>query len=187
MFGKNLIGSIFTKGQEDDTPDEVKQSLKVQMAAYHGRLAESRSTVVMLTINKEVSKWLEQYLRPVVERNRYQYITQPNLAQASDSRVLIMDVTPEADALLHSRYDKVVRMKKAMGKSKDVLAVFGPRERCKRYPRGTYPGLLYFCFDPQNLAHQETDVTLEGLQTDGGPTLYNFAHMPAVIGRRLTP
>jgi len=185
VFGKNLLGSIFSKGRESSPSEEAKLSLKMQYAALQGRLAESRSTVVVLSINKDVLKWLDQHLRAVAERNRYEYITTPNLAQASDARVLIMDVTPEADAVLHSRYDKIVRMKKALGKSKDILAVFGPRERYRRYPRGTYPKLLYFCFDPNNFAHQEVDLTLDGLDTHEGPILFNFAHMPAVIGRRL--
>lgn len=139
----------------------------------------------MVTLSQEVREYLEDRLGHAVRVAEYKYNTKPKVGQAADAQVLIMDVTPVTDARMHSTYDKILRIKKSLGKKDDLMCVFGPRERHTRYPRGTYPGLLYFCFDADDMDHREPDLDEEGQPTVGGPTLYNFCDMPKVILGRI--
>jgi len=179
-----LFKSLFGPG-DNPTNAYAARHAGIQDAAVRGELARSQNLVVVLTLNDEFLAWLDENLKPVVEKAGFGYLTRPKFGEVTDARVLIMDVTPKTDARLHSQYDKIVRIKKSLRKTSDILCVFGPREHYKRYPRGTYPKLMYFCIEETDLLYPEPDLTPEGSETLEGPTLYNFPDLPEVIGRKL--
>ena len=73
------------------------------------------------------------------------------------------------------------RVKKSLGKVHDITCVIGRREDYRKYPRGTYPNLLFFCVAEGEFDHREPDLPPEGLETIEGPRLYNFADLPSAI------
>jgi len=182
MPDKDPLDSLFS-GENNPNSTEAYEYANIQSAAASGALSKSARIVVVITLSEELKDYLAERLEPVVRAADYAYNTKPKMGEATDASFLIMDVTPATDARMHSQYDKIVRMKKSLQKKGDVLCVFGPREKHKRYPRGTYPGLLYFCFESTDPDYPEPDLTVEGQETVGGPTLYNFCDMPEVIGR----
>ena len=138
-----------------------------------------------MTLDPALRQRLEETLKPVVERNGYEYNDHPSVDRAIGSKIVILDATPATDAKLHGKYDQILRVKKSLNKTEDILCVFGPRGNFKRYPRGTYPSLCYFCFKSDDPEAREADLTVEGLETIEGPTLYNFIDMPAVIAAKI--
>jgi len=113
---------------------------------------------------------------------KYDYLAQASLNQGVNSAVVIMDIRPRVNARMHRDYDKLVRIKKSMGKfGKDLLSVLGPRVALRDYRRGTYGNLYLFVFDADEPDRREGDISPEGLVDVGGPTLFNFADISAVL------
>lgn len=179
-FFKALFG-----GNPPVAPRQKVDLVAQQKAKRKGRLAASRKRVAVITPSNELRVVLEERLKPDVEEEGYEYEDHPSFEVATGSQVLIADGRPEADAKLHAKYDKVLRVKKSMGKVLDVMCVLGRREDYKKYPRGTYPNLLYFCVKEGDLDHREEDIPLEGLPTIEGPHLHNFADLTEVVVRKI--
>ena len=150
-----------------------------------GKGPASRRAVAVVTLAESIRERLLRDLKPVVDAEGYRYESRPSLDTATGARVLIMEALPDTDARLHTKYDKIVRVKKAMGKTRDLVSVIALREHFKKYPRGTYPGLLFFCVDPEDLDRREDDIGAGGMPTVEGPTLYNFADIAAVIREKI--
>jgi len=156
-----------------------------QQKHARGQFAASRRRVAVITNGHAIAAHLSARLKPVVEQAGFAYVDRPNTGIAVGSQILILDCRPRADALMHGKYDQIIRVKKSMGKVHDVLCMFGPRENYKKYPRGTYPGLSYFCIKEDDLEAREPDLPEIGLETVEGPTLYNFADLPGVVAARI--
>ena len=160
---------------------KVKKKAAFQVADVSGKPVASRSCVCVITIFSELDQYLTTNLKPVVKAGGFTYDDRPSIDMATESRIVIMDATPDTDAKMHSKYDKIIRMKKALGKTHDVACVIAPRENFKKYPRGTYPKLLYFCVQEDDLNHRDPDLPPEGMDTIVGPRLYNFCDITDVI------
>jgi len=146
--------------------------------------ASSTPVVALITINQNIRVDLEERLRPLLDKPGGRLNANATVDNATDSLFCLFDVTPRADAMMHDKYDKVLRVKKSLGKNHDVIAVIGPRQNFKKYPRGTYPGLLYFCIKEEDLAHRDPDLPVDGLPTVEGPLLFNYADLPQAISSR---
>jgi len=175
-FFKALFG-----GQAPAAAMKVEKTVDFSGSGARGRGAASRHRVSVIVLLKEVRQYLAENLKPVVEAEGYDYDDSPSFSTAIGSRFVIMDASPDSDAKLHARYDKLVRMKKSMGKFHDVLCVIAPRENVKKYPRGTYPGLLFFCLNGADLNHREPDLPPEGMETVIGPRLHNLCDLPVAF------
>ena len=151
-----------------------------------GKGVASGKRVVIVTMSNEIRLHLSEHLQPLVEAKGYSYDDHPNINSAVSSQIIVLDGRPDVDAKLHGKYDKILRIKKAMGKNDDITCVIGPRNRYKKYPRGTYPRLYYFCVEANNMDHREPDLTPEGQPTIEGPTLYNIADLPEAIAARIS-
>ena len=75
-------------------------------------------------------------------------------------------------------------MKKA-SKKYDILAVIGHHEDHKKFDRGTYPRLIYFCYDDEDPDCRREDIGPKGQETVIGPTLYNYVDIGEVIARAI--
>jgi hypothetical protein len=148
-------------------------------------LTPGQCAVVVLTLSESVRAWMDERLMPVVKAEGFSYHTRPKMGEATEAAFVVMDVTPETDARLHNQYDRILRIKKSLRRKDDTFCVFGPRAQYRKYPRGTYPGLLYFCMEPTDLDYPEPDLTADGLPTIEGPTLFSFRDMPQVLQRRI--
>ena len=146
-----------------------------------GKGGASHKRVAVITMSQDLRLYLAKDLKLPIRKMGYDYDDHPSIDKAVGSQVVMMEVLPKADAQLHSKYDRIVRVKKAMKKTDDVLCMVGLRDNYTRYPRGTYPGVLYFCITPADFEYRHPDLTLEGLLTVEGPCLFNFADLPAVI------
>ena len=146
-----------------------------------GKGGASHKRVAVITMSQDLRLYLAKDLKLPIRKMGYDYDDHPSIDKAVGSQVVMMEVLPKADAQLHGSYDKIVRMKKGMNKTDDVLCMIGLRDNYSRYPRGTYPGLLYFCMKPDEPDYRDPELSLEGLQTIEGPLLYNFADLPGVI------
>ena len=62
--------------------------------------------------------------------------------------------------------------------------MIGRRQEFKKYPRGTYPGLLYFCIREEDLHAREADIPADGLPTVEGPLLFNYADLPQAVAAK---
>lgn len=179
------IGKFFRALLGFDEPrannPEAEEYLQQRNKQTRGKLAASRRRLSVVTKSHELTLHLSTHLKPAVESAGFVYDDHPTSSSATGSQIIILDVRPKADAEMHHKYDKILRVKKSMGKTHDIICMFGPRESYKKFPRGTYPNLSWFCIDENNLSARESDLTDAGLETIEGPTLYNFADMPAVI------
>jgi len=178
-FFKALFG-----GQPPGAAQKSRLEAEVEIdhaTGSRGKGAASRRAVAVITLEETVRERLDRGLKPVVEAEGYRYEGRPSLDTATGARILIMEALPDTDARLHTKYDKIVRVKKSMGKTHDVVSVIGLRGHYKKYPRGTYPGLLFFCINPQDPDFRATDIEPGGMPTVEGPTLYNFADIAPVI------
>ena len=184
MAEKDPLDALFGNRVEEHA-EVAKRYAAYQDASVKGELTRGQKTIVMLTLREDLREHVSNMLLPLSREAGYSYLTKPKLSHAADALILIMDVTPETDARLHSQYDKIIRIKKSLGRKEDTLCVLGPRRRHDRYPRGTYPGLLFFCLKVDDLEHREPDLPIEGKEVPGGPTLYNFADLATVIAERL--
>jgi len=153
-FFKALFG-----GQPPGTAQHADKYAEFESGHARGQHGASSRRVAVITLLNELRAHLQEVLKPVVEAGGYTYEDHPSLDQATGSRIVIMEALPLSDAKLHTRYDQVVRIKKGMTKSRDVLCILAPREKFKRYPRGTYPGLLYFCIKPDDYDHRDPDLS----------------------------
>jgi len=173
-------------GRRGRAPGNVAMAyVKHQQKHARGKLAASRRCVTVITNGHAIALHLSLKLKPVVEEGGFAYEDRPNTSSAVGSQILILDCRPRADALMHGKYDQIIRVKKSMGKVHDALCMFGPRENYKKYPRGTYPGLSYFCIEEDDLNAREPDLPETGVETIEGATLYNFADLPGVIAARM--
>lgn len=178
------IGKFFRALLGFDEPHsnpEAEAYLEQTQQLKRGKLAASRRRLSVITKSHEIALHLSTNLKPVIEQAGFAYDDHPTSNSAVGSQIIVLDVRPKADAQMHGKYDQIIRMKKSMGKVHDVLCMFGLRESYKKYPRGTYASLVYFCINEKDLNAREADLTEKGLQTIEGPTLYNFADMSAVI------
>ena len=151
------VGDFFRAlfgGQPPGETGKAADYVEYQKESARGKLAASGRRVSMITLLNELRVYLNDHLKPVVEAEGYQYDDHPSLDRATGSRIVIMDALPLSDAKLHTKYDKLVRIKKSMGKTHDVLCLVAPRANFKKYPRGTYPGLLYFCIKPDDYEYR---------------------------------
>lgn len=179
MKESDPLESILKKVDLDKvSADEPAEPVEIRLGKF---LPPNRAVVAVFTDDDEIREWLDEHLSPVVEGEGYRYNDSPTSEEAVDARILIMDVRPEFDAHMHPVYDKVCAIKRTKGRLKDMICVFERRERYGRFPRGTYPGLYYFCLDKTDLDGREPDLPLEGLPTEMGPRLHNFSDMPAIV------
>lgn len=183
------IGKFFRALLGFDEPrsanPEVKEYLQQQNKQARGKRAASQRRLSVITKSHELGLHFSTHLKPAVESAGFIYDDHPTSSSATGSQIIILDVRPKADAQMHNKYDKILRVKKSMGKVHDIICMFGPRESYKKFRRGTYPNLSWFCLDESDLNARESDLTEDGLETIEGPTLYNFADMPAVITRHI--
>lgn len=182
------LGSFFRAllgFDEADDESEAEQYVEHQRQHAKGKLAASRRLVSVVALKEELRLHLSENLKPLVEALRYEYSDRPSVNKAIGSQIVILDARPASDARMHGKYDKILRIKKSMGKGADLLCLFGPRDNYKKYPRGTYPGLQYFCIKEPDLDHREPDLPPEGTPTVEGPTLYNFADISMVIEAKI--
>lgn len=170
------------KGQPPGAlPGSYAGAARVPQPSVGPSHAASYRIVVLMTPATLLRNDMAQRLKPFVEPEGYAYDDHPSSSVATDAQVVIMDATPKADALFHAKYDQIVRIKKSMRKLDDVLCMIGPRENFKKYPRGTYPKLRFFCLKGEEFDHRDPDLTLEGKETVQGPALYNYADIGQVI------
>ena len=179
-FFKALFG-----GQPPVPPQQKPSDVDFKKHVRFGIRPASRRMVSIITMLDDLRQYLAERLQPAVENTGYEYEDHPDLSTAIESRIVVLEALPQTDAKLHARYDKLLRMKKAMGKTQDVLCVVSLREHYKKYPRGTYMNLQYFCINPDDLDHREPDLTPAGLETIEGPTLYNLCDIGVVIKAKI--
>ena len=182
------LGDFLKKKADDAGPDELREAAeqyarRAQTFA-EGRMQASWKMVALITLSEEVRQWLRERLAPALKERGYLLLDQATAEQAVDAAAVLLDVTPKGDSRLHDHYDKILRMKKSLAK-RDVMAVFGRREDHKRYPRGTWPGLLFFCLKDGQPEAREADLPPEGADTVVGPRLFNFADLPVALAARL--
>jgi hypothetical protein len=165
----------------------AQKYVEYQKLSARGGLATSGKYVAVMTLNNDLRLFLEQNLEPVVTAKGWDYSDNVSVEGAVSAQVVILDVTPYSDARLHDQYDKILRLKKSMGKSRnDTFCVIGRRDDHKRYPRGTYPSLWFFCIKEDDMMHRDADLPPEGRPTVVGPLLFNFADIVTAIEGRLT-
>lgn len=187
-----MFGSLFGKKpapQGAPTTAHAAQARQNMVAASYvmqqkGAGAASTATVALITLNHNIRMDLEERLRPLLDKAGGRLNGNATIDNATDALFCLFDVTPRADAMMHDKYDKVLRVKKSLGKTQDTIAVIGLRQNFKKYPRGTYPGLLFFCIKEDDFAHREPDLTADGLPTVEGPVLFNYADLPEVIAAK---
>jgi hypothetical protein len=187
-----MFGSLFGKKPgPQPAPTQAHASQARQNMVAAGYVAQQKNAgagstpvVALITLNHNVRLDLEERLRPLLEKAGGRLNGNATVDMATDSLFCLFDVTPRSDAMMHDKYDKVLRVKKSLGKTHDIIAVIGRRQDFKKYPRGTYPGLLFFCVKEEDFAHREPDLTVEGLPTVEGPLLFNYADLPQAITSR---
>lgn len=182
-------------GRKDDTPPPgslqaaqagAQKYVQYQKASVQGDLSSSHKRVIVMTLDKDVRMYLAERLYPVVHAKGWSYSDQASAEAAVSAQVVILDVTPYSDARLHDQYDKILRLKKSMGKSRnDTFCVIGHRTDHKRYPRGTYPNLWFFCMKDGDLMSRDADLPPDGTPTVVGPLLFNFADIVTAVEGRL--
>jgi len=165
---------------------QARDYIQYQKQSAKRKLAVSNKQVSVLTMSYELRLYLSARLKPVIQRAGYTYEDQPSVDMATGSQIVIVDATPKAHAALHDKYDKILRIKKSMGKVRDLYCAVALRQDYKKYPRGTYPNMLYFCVKDGDLDHRDPDLPTEGVETIEGPCLYNLADIGTVLGRKLT-
>jgi hypothetical protein len=138
--------------------------------------------VALILGSEELRTVLREQLRPVVIAEEYEYEDHPSAPVATASEIVIVDGTPRTHARLSAEYNKILRIKKSLGKRDDLYCVIGQRKDYRKYPRGTYPNLHYFCVSEGNLDHREPDLPPTGLETIEGPRLFNFADLAPFVG-----
>ncbi len=175
---KRLKEAVF--GKEEEPNVAAIRYAAYQKASAKGAFRDSRKLVVFISPDDALRKDVYERLLPVLEPIDYEYLDLAKAAEAIDSRVFITDVRPKSDARLHNKYDTIIRTKKSRRKY-DVICSIGYREDFKKFNRGTYPGLIYFCYDGENPERRWDDLPLEGQQTVFGPTLHNYADIAQVI------
>ena len=175
---KKLKDAIF--GKEEEPNVAALRYTAYQKASSKGAFRQSRKLVVFISLDDDLRKEVCERLKPVLEPIEYEYLDLAKAAEAIDSRVLITDVRPKSDARLHHKYDTIIRTKKSR-KKYDVICAIGRREDHKKFERGTYPGLLYFCYDEENPGRTWDDLPSKGQMTVIGPTLYNYTDIAQVI------
>lgn len=175
-FFKDLLG-----GQPPVPAREGSQYAAYTQLSAQGKLTNSTKRVLLITLSHELRLYLTERLKPLIERELYSFEGEGNVEQALHSQVVLLEALPKTNARMHDQYDKILRIKKSMGKGNDVFAVIGRRQDYKKYPRGTYPGLWFFCLTEGDLEHRDADLPLEGLETVEGPRLFNFADLPQAI------
>lgn len=173
-FFKALFGA-----QPPIVPPEPPKPQPKKSPTWNRGLSDRR--VAVICGSEEIRSDLAERLKPRVEAAEYEYEDHPSAAVATGSEVVIVDGTPRTHAKLHHEYNKILRIKKSMGKRDDLYCVIGLRKDYRAYPRGTYPNLQYFCVTEGKLAAKEADLPPEGLETIEGPRLYNYADIVDVI------
>jgi len=167
-------------------PLEMARYAARQFASVAGQLAESEKAVAFYTMDKDFAQMVSDIIKVPLRRMGYLYYDSPSVDKGIESRVVIYDVRQESDARLHGTYAEILRQKKSMSKRSDVMAAIGPREEAVHYPRGTYPGLLYFCYDPDHPEKRDPDIPLTGRPVPAGATLYKFADIVEVLKTALS-
>ena len=165
---------------------QAQDYVQYQKHSAKGKLAASHKRVSVLTMSNELRLYLSERLKPVIQKAGYTYEDHPSVDVATGSEVVIVDGMPKAHAAMHDKYDKVLRIKKSMGKVHDLYCAVGLRQDYKKYPRGTYPNMLYFCVKEGEIGHREPDIPPEGVETVEGPRLYNLADIAPAVAAKLT-
>ena len=148
-FFKALFG-----GQPPGAAMLEPKKVQFPRVGSRGKGGASHKRVSVITLSQNLRLYLAQDLKLAVQELGYDYNDQPSVDKATGSQIVIMEVTPKANAQLHNTYDKIVRMKKSMNKTHDVLCMIGLRDSYSNYRRGTYPGLLYFCLKANDPDHR---------------------------------
>lgn len=158
--------------------------VRLQDMNAKGELAISRPWVACLSYDGSMRARVAGLLTEAIKQHGYMYLEEPSVIDAVHSAVLLMDVRPKIDSRMHAHYDKVLRIKKSMGKfGKDFLGVIGARRLSPNYPRGTYGEIYMFCHDEDEPEAYDRNLPPDGLKEIGGPILVNFIDMPYVIGK----
>lgn len=164
--------------------DSATRYARLQNANSRGLLARSRPHVSMMTCESKLRTYVERTLVEPLAKVDYAFFARPSMDRCINSSVVIMDGRPLVNSRMHSYYDKMVRIKKSMGKfGKDMLCVIGPRETMVDYSRGTYGTLYYFVLNEADPAERDPKIPPTGQPNPGLPVLFNFADMPDVILR----
>jgi len=155
---------------------------RLQDMSSRGELAYSRRWVAVLSSDESMRARVAGLLADTLKAKGYAYVAEPTVADAINSSVVLMDVRPKIDAKMHAHYDKMLRIKKSMGKfGKDLLCVIGPRSLAWQYPRGTYGEAYMFCYDEKHPDAYDRAIPPDGKMEIGGPILFNFADLAYVI------
>jgi hypothetical protein len=178
-----FLRALFGGREEPDA--RTQKYLEYQKRNLEGNLTSSARLVCVVTLSAVLKRYLADRVKPALEQAGYQYDDNPSADAAANAAALILDGTPAADARLHGKYDKILRVKKSMGKIRDLYCIVGHRQDYKRYPRGIYPNCLYFCMTDGDLMHRDKDLPPEGVDTVEGPRLINLADAAGALLRKL--
>ena len=173
-FFRALFGS---QPLVESTPKKAPKAKKG--SGWSAGLSDRR--VALILGSQELRLDLRERLRPLVVAEDYEFDDHPSAPVATSSEVVIVDGTPRTHAKLSAEYNKILRIKKSMGKKDDLYCVIGERKDYRKYPRGTYPNLQYFCVAERDILKREPDLPPNGLDTIEGPRLYNYADIPDFI------
>ena len=179
----NFLRALFGGGAKTEATTE--KYLQYQKQNLERTLTSSAQVVCVVTLSPALKRYLADHVKPALEHAGYQYDDHPHPDEAANAAVLILDGTPATDARLHGRYDKILRVKKSMGKIHDLYCIVGHRQDYKRYPRGIYPSCLFFCMTEGDLGRRDKDLPPEGLDTVEGPRLVNLADAAGALIRKL--
>ena len=161
--------------------------VRFQEASSNGRLAPSRRQVAFLTTDAQMRELVESRLRPALAGTDVAYLGEPTTDAALNSIVVILDARPNVRPRLQQEYNKVLRVKKSLGKfGKDLLCVIGPRSVARDYSRGTYGQLRLFSYKEGDPDAREPDIPPEGLPSIEGPITFAFSDIGRVIGEWLS-
>ena len=184
-----MLKRLFSKKKDDTDADLQRRAAEyaqLQQANAKGAFAQSKKLVACMTCDDEMRADVIKRLTESIRSDGYMCLLDPSVEEAIQSEVLIMDVRPKIDARMHSKYDKVVRVKKSLGKfGRDLLCIIGPRSAAKRYSRGTYGDLYMFELPDEETGETADDIPEGGIDTVQGPKIFNYEDIGEVIGRLL--
>lgn len=180
-----MIRKFFSRKKDDPDADIQRQAAEyaqIQQNSAKGNFATSKKNIACMSCDEKMQVDLIKRLTESTRSDGYFCLRDPSVEEAIESEVVIMDVRPWVDSRMHSKYDKVVRVKKSLGKfNRDLLCIVGPRSVAKRYSRGTYGTLYLFELPDEDSGLDNDDIPSEGLETVQGPVIFRYEDIGEVI------
>ncbi len=184
-----MIKKFFSRKKDDAEADIQRQAAEYAQIQQHnakGSFASSKQNIACMSCDEKMQVDLIKKLTEWTRAEGYFCLRDPSVEDAIESEVVIMDVRPWVDSRMHSYYDKVVRVKKSLGKfNRDFLCIVGPRSVARRYSRGTYGTLYLFELPDEDRGLDADDIPPEGLETVQGPIIFRYEDIGEVIYRLL--